>query len=275
MSVTEKTLDKLNNLLDVVYPQIGYSSYTYLKGMGKRRSNVYTISTPSGGVTYSPLNGRFPKQTIRKIEDRIKFVEEILSSEGKYKLVIFAKHKKDFNDTSETKIFRTSHPSLSQIKNLQKHFGLNLAQTLSPHAMNHGVEIFKEDILDYPSADRWLKNEFKEGHDDYRLYAQIVEIEQKRYDDEKDQVNSENLVQAMNLWQSYLDMLPTPANLSQAIIDFAEEYTVTGLQYAIADIVEDAVITLEKIDDSISDAICANGFFYEQFLNKIKFDKKT
>lgn len=47
---------------------LGRSYYADIKGDGSNRRSVWTIINADGGVTYSSLNGRTARETLRNIE---------------------------------------------------------------------------------------------------------------------------------------------------------------------------------------------------------------
>jgi hypothetical protein len=64
-------LEALNSKLYLCYPEIGYSYFADLWGGERRPRHVYTIINAGGGVTYSPLNGKTPRETLAKINAEI------------------------------------------------------------------------------------------------------------------------------------------------------------------------------------------------------------
>jgi hypothetical protein len=69
---TEKLLTALNAYRGKVYPDIGYSYFADIKGDGRNIRSIWTINNDKGGVTYSDLNGRNPRERCARIRAAIR-----------------------------------------------------------------------------------------------------------------------------------------------------------------------------------------------------------
>jgi hypothetical protein len=64
---TERLLDKLNAARGLSYPEIGFAYFADIRGDGFGRRSVYQIFNEAGGVIYSSLNGKTPRETCDRI----------------------------------------------------------------------------------------------------------------------------------------------------------------------------------------------------------------
>lgn len=74
MTTTQKLLDELNALRRVEYPNIGFSFFADVAGMGYDRRRIYTIVNENGGVTFSHMNAVNPRKRCENIRAEIERV---------------------------------------------------------------------------------------------------------------------------------------------------------------------------------------------------------
>lgn len=66
----KKALDRLNTRLGQYKPDIGFYYYADIKGLGAGYSPyVYRIVNDNGGVSYSTLNGKTLRETLKNIDE--------------------------------------------------------------------------------------------------------------------------------------------------------------------------------------------------------------
>lgn len=86
MNTTEKLLKELNAARGLKYPDIGYSYFADIKGDGRNIRSIYIIINENGGVCYSSLNGKTPRERCNKIRRAIRLepIKKMTASDIKH-----------------------------------------------------------------------------------------------------------------------------------------------------------------------------------------------